>query len=187
MANGGKTTGQRTAGTFGSRQRTHAVRVVHRVLGNLAPVKEGSVHVRVDHTGCDRQRSQVNDFAALRGSGMRTDLQNGLVLDQNFSIFLHFVPDTVVQPSAEQFFITHVSLLFRWEKGRASRYAALVWFYARNTAAPGPSGRLKAIHTMTCAIQTMRKAMEYGSVMEMMVPIPVFFSYFCAIPMTMGR
>ena len=145
------------------------------------------MHVRVDHTRRDRQCGQVDDFAALRGRGMCTDFQNGLVLDQNFSIFLQLIPDAVVQPSAEQFFITHISLLFRWEKGRASQYAALVWFYARNTEAPGPNGRLKTIHTMTCTIQTMRKAMEYGSVMEMMVPIPVFFSYFCAIPMTMGR
>ena len=57
----------------------------------------------------------------------------------------------------------------------------------RYTPAPGPNGRLNAIHTQTYTIQTKRKAMEYGSIREIMVPIPVSLLYFWAIPMTMGK
>ena len=55
MADGGEAARERAARAFGRGQGAHAVRVVDRVLGDLAPVKKRRVDVGVDHTRRDCQ------------------------------------------------------------------------------------------------------------------------------------
>ncbi len=56
----------------------------------------------------------------------------------------------------------------------------------KNTLTPGPSGRFSRTQTTIWTIHTRRKAMEYGSIIEIRLPIPKFLSYFFAIPIAIG-
>src|SRR5699024_1154747 len=45
---------------------------------------------------------------------------------------------------------------------------------------PGPRGMPSSIHTTSMSVHPTRKYSEYGSMVETIVPIPTFLSYFCA-------
>mgnify|MGYP003272409146 CR=1 FL=1 len=52
---------------------------------------------------------------------------------------------------------------------------------------PGPIGRLKIIQIAICSVQTIKKAIEYGSIEEINVPTEAFLLYFCINTSNMGN
>ena len=46
--------------------------------------------------------------------------------------------------------------------------------------APGPNGNPVIIHIASKSIHPIKNIAEYGTIVEIIVPIPAFLSYFCA-------